>query len=426
MRPLSTASSFLGVLYFASLASRVGGQSFNLVQESSGSTFFDKWDFAPNDFTFDQENNGDVFFNTIDQVNSAANGQKLAFINSNGNAVLRVDNFTSIVPENKRNSTRITSQSQFGVGSLIITDMLHIPFGCAVWPSFWTKGPNWPQDGEIDIIEGVNKNPQNQMALHATAGCMHSHITDPTLQSGIAGELNCNATGNVGCTVLETKPGSFGQSFAQNGGGVFATQFDISGIYIWFWPRANIPASIKGSDSKSPITISDFGPPSASYPNTADGCDIPKFFDAQTLVIETTLCGNWAGAVYLDNGSGCPAGPTPTSTAPGTNPTDVSKQACYMQQVVGPGSNFNDAYFEIQWLRVYSVSNTPAVTSAVSQTSVSSSIGTQASPSTSTGSQTVGNSQTAGKSPSSATQVGTPFRLVITFATLLLGVIGAN
>lgn len=58
---------------------------------------------------------------------------------------------------------------------------------------------------------------------------MHSQITDPTKQVGKPGELNCNATGNIGCTVLETKPNSFGQSFSQNGGGVFATQFDTSG-----------------------------------------------------------------------------------------------------------------------------------------------------------------------------------------------------
>ncbi|KAF9556127.1 hypothetical protein CPC08DRAFT_670239, partial [Agrocybe pediades] len=402
---LSTAS-FFSVLLFSTLpALRVcaqSAQSFNLVQESSGSTFFDKWDFAPNDATFDQENNGDVFFNTKDQVSNAADGQKLAFINSNGNAVLRVDNFTNVLFPNKRNSTRITSQTQFGIGSLIITDMLHIPFGCAVWPSFWTKGANWPQDGEIDIIEGVNKNPQNQMALHATAGCMHSQITDLTLQSGKAGELNCNATGNVGCTVQETQPNSFGQSFAQNGGGVFATQFDSSGFSIWFWPRANVPASIKGSDSKSPISISDFGTPSASFPNTADGCDIPKFFDAQTLVIETTLCGDWAGAVYLD--SGCATGPAPTSTAPGTQPTDVAKTACYNQQVLGPASAFDNAFFEIQWLRVYAAPNTPAATATGGSNS-------------STGSPTTasGSSQNTGKAPGAAIQIDVPLGLA-TFA----------
>jgi hypothetical protein len=30
----------------------------------------------------------------------------------------------------------------------------------------WTLGPNWPSSGEIDIIEGVNSQKANSMALH--------------------------------------------------------------------------------------------------------------------------------------------------------------------------------------------------------------------------------------------------------------------
>lgn len=30
----------------------------------------------------------------------------------------------------------------------------------------WTLGPNWPYNGEIDIIEGVNDAAYNIMSLH--------------------------------------------------------------------------------------------------------------------------------------------------------------------------------------------------------------------------------------------------------------------
>lgn len=30
----------------------------------------------------------------------------------------------------------------------------------------WTLGPDWPNNGEIDIIEGVNSELVNSMALH--------------------------------------------------------------------------------------------------------------------------------------------------------------------------------------------------------------------------------------------------------------------
>lgn len=30
---------------------------------------------------------------------------------------------------------------------LFIADIQAMPYGCAVWPAFWSVGPNWPNDG---------------------------------------------------------------------------------------------------------------------------------------------------------------------------------------------------------------------------------------------------------------------------------------
>ena len=65
----------------------------------------------------------------------------------------------------------------------------------------------------------------NQMALHAQTGCTQaSSVT----QSGTTGGTNC--TDGSGCTVGENQANSYGDSFANAGGGVWATQFDVSGI----------------------------------------------------------------------------------------------------------------------------------------------------------------------------------------------------
>ena len=98
-----------------------------------------------------------------------------------------------------------------------------------VWPSFWTKGPNWPAGGEIDIMELVNLATNNQMTLHTTTGC-----TQPAnvMQLGKTSGTDCSQGTNssIGCTVIESQPNNAGAAFASAGGGVWAAQFDISGI----------------------------------------------------------------------------------------------------------------------------------------------------------------------------------------------------
>jgi len=65
----------------------------------------------------------------------------------------------------------------------------------------------------------------NQMALHTTAGCIHN---TPPNQKGTSGEIDCATP--AGCVVEENSPNSYGSGFATAGGGVWATQFDVTGI----------------------------------------------------------------------------------------------------------------------------------------------------------------------------------------------------
>ena len=127
--------------------------------------------------------------------------------------------------------------------------MVHLPYGCSVglviisscqlqlsypkvWPSFWSLGAGmqWPNGGEIDIIEGINLMTNNQMALHTVPGCTKA---PNNTQTGTTLETDCST--DQGCLVAETQPNSYGQTFAQAGGGVWALEFDTSGISMWFW-----------------------------------------------------------------------------------------------------------------------------------------------------------------------------------------------
>ena len=136
---------------------------------------------------------GDVWW--LDRA--SAFRENLAFVNEHNRVIIKVDNVTSVPFNEKRNSVivtltasvgstsqeilknyqiRITSQDWYAVGSLWIIDLIHLPYGCSVplcfhhsfhhgkiiidltqvWPAFWSKGPHWPDNGEIDTIEGVN------------------------------------------------------------------------------------------------------------------------------------------------------------------------------------------------------------------------------------------------------------------------------
>lgn len=111
---------------------------------------------------------------------------------------------------------------------MFILDANHIPFGCSVWPAFWTRGQNWPNGGEIDVIETVNLMQTYQMALHTLQGCSQPQDVS---QLGKALSTDCSAaTNSQGCAVMENQDDTVGEGFASAGGGVWAVQLDPTGI----------------------------------------------------------------------------------------------------------------------------------------------------------------------------------------------------
>ncbi|KII91131.1 glycoside hydrolase family 16 protein [Plicaturopsis crispa FD-325 SS-3] len=322
-------------------------RAYNIVQDYSGQNFFDGWDFFGN---YDNLTLGDVWW--LSEVDAFSEG--LAYVNAAGNAIIKVDNTSNVAYGQKRNSVRITTQESYGVGSLWVIDLKHIPYGCSVWPAFWTLGSGtWPAGGEIDIIEGINVMTANQMALHTEPGCTQA---TPAYQSGILptgpGAQDCSQAS--GCLVTESAPNSYQSGFAAAGGGVWAVQFDVAGVYMWFWSRPNVPASLTGATSTSALDISQWGVPSASYASTT--CNIPQFFTAQQLVLDITLCGNWASLPVFYS-----------ATCGSSGPTGI----CYNDNVVGAGSpKYDEAYFEISYIRAYTTFAPAATPSAAAAAQV--------------------------------------------------------
>lgn len=144
--------------------------------------------------------------------------------------------------------------------------------------SSWMLGSNWPNNGEIDIIEGVNDQVSNQMTLHTSSGCTIAN----TGFSGTLETTNCDIkapgqSANSGCVIGDPSTQSYGSGFNAAGGGVYATEWTGSAINMWFWPRSRIPADItRGSPNPA-----GWGTPVARF---AGGCDINSHFKDMQIV----------------------------------------------------------------------------------------------------------------------------------------------
>ncbi|KAJ7646203.1 glycoside hydrolase family 16 protein [Mycena rosella] len=306
------------------LPSALAATTYDMVKEYSGSTFFNDWNFYGQ---FDNLTNGDAIFVT----SSVASSSKLAYVDSTTNrAIIKVDNTSTVAFNDKRNTVRISSKDEFDIGSVWIADMYHVPFGCSVWPAFWSQAPNWPSGGEIDTFEHWNLELHNQMTLHTEPGCTQA---SPVQTATVVNSTDCSFqdNSNAGCGVMDSTDSSYGAKFAAAQGGVFVTEMAESGISVWFFPRSSVPASL--SSNASSFSTADLGTPTANWPTA--GCAIDTYFKAQNLIFDITLCGDAAGAasVFQQTCSG----------------------VCYTDYVVGNGSVYDNAYFDVASVRVYSV-----------------------------------------------------------------------
>ncbi|KAI9573503.1 glycoside hydrolase family 16 protein [Boletus coccyginus] len=311
----------------------ISATQYSLAEEYYGSSFFDAWTFYNN---YDNLTNGDAIFVSA----QTAFADNLAYVDSTtSHAFIRVDNFTTVPYNDKRNTVRITTNDSFATGSLFVTDMYHVPYGCSVWPSWWRQviqAIQWPQGGEIDTFEGVNLQTNNQMSLHTETGCTQ---VSPNETSTLVTSTNCSyvANENQGCIVMDPSSASFGAGFANASGGAFVTELATTGISVWFFPRSQIPSAL--SNNESTIDTSTFGVPVGNWPAT--GCDIQEFFQPQQLILDITLCGAGNAAIFNQTCTG----------------------VCYNDYVIGSPSGYDNAYFEIGYVRVFSAAGTTTVVS---------------------------------------------------------------
>ncbi len=224
-------------------------------------------------------------------------------------------------PAEGRASTRVNTKKKYTKG-LFVADIAHMPSStCGVWAAYWTFGDDWPHSGEIDIVEGVNRNRSTTYTLHTGEGCSFQQ-----------GDCNAPGDGTKGCSAPDDPTQLYGDAFNEAGGGVFATEWTSEAIRIWFFPRAGeaTPGDL-AAESPDPGA---WGEPSATF-SAGPGCDIDRHFQEHQLVFNTALCGQWAGKVF------------------GSDPA-CAAQASTCEEFVGLHPDaFREAYWLINSVRVY-------------------------------------------------------------------------
>ncbi|KAH9040485.1 concanavalin A-like lectin/glucanase domain-containing protein [Lactarius pseudohatsudake] len=226
----------------------------------------------------------------------------LAYV-QNGQAILAVDSKNDLPLGAERGSIRITSTKAYN-GGLFIADFAAMAHGCA----------DWPNGGEMDIIESVNLHVMNQYTLH----------TGPGSDCVLILECKSSEGSNAGCSFLDPRNTSFGHGFNMAGGGVFAHLWDGAGVKMWYFERQSIPQDIHNGQPNP----SSWPTPVAFWSSL--GCDFASHLHNHHLVINTALGGGWASSDY------------PNSGCPGTLSDQITK-----------GENFVYAKWMINYIAVY-------------------------------------------------------------------------
>ena len=310
--------------------------TYSLKDDYSGDAFFQQMDF----FTESDPTDGLVSFQSMESANSTGLAGFIAADNQTSKAVYMAVDSTTIAPEG-RGSVRVQSQETYNHG-LFIIDIAHMPGGiCGTWPAFWLVGADWPGNGEIDIVEGVNDQASNIMTLHAAAGPVINSNAD------FAGQItttNCDVNApdqskNAGCSITDTSDLTFGSGFNTAGGGVYATEWTSTAIKIWFFPRGQIPDDIASSTPN---------PDSWPTPRSVFQGDfnMDDHFKNQQIIFDTTFCGQWAGQTWSSVGSCSQLAPT-----------------CE-EYVTNNPSAFADAYWAVNTLQVFQDDSIPNTSSA--------------------------------------------------------------
>lgn len=262
---------------------------YKLDWSAEGESFFSGFDFMWRD-----DNHGSAqYMPTYDKALEAG------VVEAYGtHAILRTGKASSQY-QWKRQSAKIATNKSWK-HFLAMMKFSHVPYGCGVWPALFTLAPEypWPDGGEVDILEYVNTG-NSRSSFHTAEDCtlkpeaFGQYLPMPDLNRM---DYACKTAypKHLGCA--PNKWERSGKAWSHSPG-VIALERTEDYLKIFAIPEAEIPADIE-SDAPNPDSWDRWL--FAFYPFTASGCS-KNVMQAQQLVMQINMCGDWAGKVFGDD-----------------------------------------------------------------------------------------------------------------------------
>ncbi|KAH0828889.1 glycoside hydrolase family 16 protein [Lanmaoa asiatica] len=273
----------------------VSSTTYSLSNSLAGQSFINAFTWATNP---------DPNWGRVNYVDLAT-AQSKGLVSVSGNQVtLRADRTTKLTSSGPgRDSFDLVSKIINLTHLIVLT--LFICLKVVALGQLFELGSNWPDGGEIDIVEGVNNQSPDLITLHTSANCT---MPSYRVMSGTSQGTNCNVyeTDNTSCGVSVAAANSFGPSFNSAGGGWYAIERTSSFIKVFFWARKNASIPKDLSSPGSTIDTDNWGTPTAYFPSSIN-CDFTTHLSPFNIVINLDFCGAWAGNSQLYSAAGCPS-----------------------------------------------------------------------------------------------------------------------
>jgi len=320
---------------------------WSLDWKAEGKNFFKDWTFV----TQDDVHGAHQF------VNKSEAFHRGVISTSGDDAFIRVGGIRKPVEEgeaDKRYSANLHSDHAWDPkhGMLVMMKYKHLPYGCGLWPGFWTMNSDrvWPKGGEFDMMEYANYEG-NLVSYHIEEHC---HLDKAKIeQCKPRGSSAKHATKTQDCAtdyyknLMGCRPPHIqktGKQLSQSPG-IIASVWTKDHIIMYHIPEDEIPDDIH-NNRPEPATWNKWV---MAFLPFKEPC---QSTGPQELVLNLQLCGDWAGHTwdvscrttgYYAHSGWCDTGLS--------NPRD-----CCTQYITSPkrdGQLKRDAFFDINYIKVF-------------------------------------------------------------------------